>query len=160
MTNEQEKYLLKRLEDIRSSKTEEIKEEARKEKCIKFGMDIEFNTNYNCNPYYYRNIDKLNMMMLRSYIKNKGKENLKLKRKITPKFIHDLINSNKNVHYILLEIFDLSEFEKELENIENKTVSKVKKLNETIDKCRRDIILKNECNEILELIKDLENFKI
>ena len=74
MNIEQEKYLMKRIEDIRSEKIKEINEEASKKRYLKFGRPNDHND--------YPNVNALNIIELRNYLKMKGKENLKIKRKI------------------------------------------------------------------------------
>ena len=147
MNVEQERYLMKRLEDIRNEKLEEINNEALKKRNLKYGTPNNNGSN-------------IMMMELKNYLKKIGKENIKVKKKITPKIIYDLLNLNKNTYSFILEIFDLSEFEKEIKEIENERAEKCRKLNECIDKFKRDMILKNECNDIIGLIKDFESIKI
>ena len=143
MNIEQEKYLMKRIEDIRTEKTNEINNEA---SIKKYGSKNTINRN--------------SIIEIKNFLKKKGKENIKLKRKITPKFIFDMMESHISTYDFICEILDLSEYKKIIEKIDNERTEKIRKLNEAIDKFKRDIILRNECDDILKLINEFENIKI
>ena len=133
MKKDIEKYLIKRISNIHIEKTEELRNK-------------------------FNNLQEEELSYLINYIiENKSK--LKLKCKYDPKEIFDIITAYPQVPTTILErIFDLSKCE--YYKNKNELNERMSDLHEKATKLKRIIILGNDCNEILKMIKDFENLEI
>lgn len=147
MTNDQKKYLIKRLDNIRKDKQSEIRL-------------------YYLNNYGITLCENETLTFILRYM-DKNRNNLKFKStfKLTPKGVYNVLHPSSICSYstiedVFLEIFDLSECMKEFNKIFKEMTDKYKQLNDYVKNFEMNLILKNDCDEILKEIKKFENFKI
>ena len=147
MTNDQKKYLIKRLDNIRKDKQSEIRL-------------------YYLNNYGITLCENETLTFILRYM-DKNRNNLKFKStfKLTPKGVYNVLHSSSLYSYstietIFLDMFDLSECMKEFNKIFKEMTDKYKQLNDYVKNFEMNLILKNDCDEILKEIKKFENFKI
>lgn len=147
MTNDQKKYLIKRLDNIRKDKQSEIRL-------------------YYLNNYGITLCENETLTFILRYM-DKNRNNLKFKStfKLTPKGIYNVLHSSSICSYstiedVFLDIFDLSECMKEFNKIFKEMTDKYKQLNDYVKNFEMNLILKNDCDEILKEIKKFEIFKI
>ena len=143
MTQDQEKYLLKRIDNI----------EKRKINKITNGNDFILDRTYSPLLTLEYVVERLSQM--------EDPYNFKMKCKFIPSELFKIIWKHPHcADKVLFDIINFSELEKDFKKKYNEIKEKISELDNIKLKLKKKIILGNDCDEILKMIEDFENMEI